>query len=402
MINRATIRLAGIIFNFASRLTASGSSRGSGVGLVVAMGLLLAGCSSPTGIKFVAPTAKPADLTEIMVATSRLPSDKGDFSGRRNRVISYASYEVSIPPNHRVGQIEWPERDPDPKRHFAVASSQLYKNEAAFSQALNTRIKAPGARTTGGKREAILFVHGYNTDFSEALYRAAQMKHDFEFPFPLTLYSWPSAGKPELYMYDRDSVKVSRDNLVGLIELINRTDSDKITLVAHSLGTELLMESLRQIALSHGGHLPKKVGTVILISPDLDMDVFNNQLAAIKKLPPEFVVFVSQKDDALALSSFLAGDRGRLGNTIDVSKIKRGGIQVIDVSAFEGGDQLNHMTAVTSPSLVTLIKGLSGSGQRGMLSVHGQQKSVSQKVVDTATLPISLVVRTTSAIFDRD
>jgi len=373
-----------------------------GLGLLLAMGLLLTGCSAPTGVKFISASTKPANLTQVMVATSRLPSDKSDFNERRNRVISYASYAVSVPPIHKVGQIEWPQRDPDPKRHFAVAASQLYQNEEAFGHALNARLNAPGVRGLDGKREAMLFVHGYNTDFSEALYRAAQMKHDFELPFPLTLYSWPSAGKPELYMYDRDSVKASRDHLADLIGLLNRSDSDKLTLVAHSLGTELLMESLRQLALSNHGYLPKKIGAVILISPDLDMDVFNSQLAAIKTLPPEFVIFVSQKDDALALSSFLTGDHGRLGNTIDVSKIKRGGIQVIDVTEFEGGDNFNHMTAVTSPSLVTLIKGLTKSGQRGMLTNQGEQRSVSQKVVSTATLPISLVVRTTSAIFDRD
>ena len=246
----------------------------------------------------------------------------------------------------------------------------------------------------------MLFVHGYNTDFSEGLYRAAQMKHDFDAPFPFTLFSWPSAGKPELYIYDRDSVKVSRDHLAQVIDLLARSESDQVTLVAHSLGTELLMETLRQMALSNNGHLPSKVNAVILISPDLDMDVFNSQLNAIKKLPKDFFIFVSEKDEALAISSFLTGNNGRLGNTIDETKIKRGGIKVIDVTQFDGGDNFNHMTAVTSPSLVALIKGIAHSGQRDMLAQQGETTSVTQQVVDTASLPISLVVRTTSAIFD--
>lgn len=363
---------------------------------------MLAGCAAPTGIKFVSPSTTQLDLTPILVATSRAPGENADFTGKRNDALSFSSYSVSIPPNHKVGQIEWPRSNPDPKRHFAVASAKSFPSKQAFRQTLNKRINAPGAEAPDGKREAALFVHGYNTDFSEGLYRAAQMKHDFELPFPLTLFSWPSAGQPELYMYDRDSVKASRDHLAEVIDVLAHSKSDQVTLVAHSLGTELLMETLRQMALSNNGYLPKKIGAVILISPDLDMDVFNSQLNAIKRLPKEFVIFVSEKDEALALSSFLTGDNGRLGNTIDETKIKRGGIMVIDVTEFDGGDNLNHMTAITSPSLVSLIKGMAHSGQRGMLAERGETTSVSQKVVETATLPISLVVRTTSAIFDRD
>ena len=237
--------------------------------------------------------------------------------------------------------------------------------------------------------------------FSESLYRAAQLRHDFDLAMPLTLFSWPSAGEAGLYIYDRDSVKTSRDQLASVIKLMASSQLDDIVLIAHSLGSELLMETLRQIALANHGALPSKIHSIILISPDLDIDVFNAQLSAIKVLPREFAIFASQKDRALQLSSFLAGDRNRVGNNIDETKIRREGITVIDVSEFTGGDGMNHMTAVTSPSLVALLKGMTASNQQVFLNAPGQTQTFSDVVVDTATLPLTLVVKTTSAILNQ-
>nr|WP_321458419.1 alpha/beta fold hydrolase [uncultured Cohaesibacter sp.] len=335
-----------------------------------------------------------------MVATSRTPTGQADFSGDRDGTLHLASYGVSIPPSHKVGQIEWPHGTPDLKRHFAVTSVEAFKDTKAFQTHLASEaVKAKSAKASNS-RTAALFVHGYNTDFSESLYRAAQLRHDFALDIPLALYSWPSAGEPGLYMYDRDSVKTSRDQLASIIELMVHSQVDDVVLIAHSLGSELLMEALRQIALENHGALPSKIHTVILISPDLDIDVFNAQLHAIKTLPKEFAIFASQKDKALLLSSFLAGDKNRVGNNIDETKIQRAGITVIDVSQFTGGDGMNHMTAVTSPSLVALLKGMTANNQQAFLQAPGEKNSLSDIVVDTATLPLTLVVKTTSAILN--
>ncbi|MCV6605414.1 MAG: hypothetical protein OIF34_08915, partial [Porticoccaceae bacterium] len=65
-------------------------------------------------------------------------------------------------------------------------------------------------------------------------------------------------------------------------------------------------------------------------------------------------------------------------------------------------DDLNHFTAATSPSLVKLLKGIAQSGGPELLKPAAKepQKSVTNIVVDTATLPVQLVVRTTQAILN--
>ncbi|WP_319498654.1 alpha/beta fold hydrolase [uncultured Cohaesibacter sp.] len=362
---------------------------------------LLTACSTPTGIKFTSGPLIGQDIETVLVATTRAPNGRADYSGDRDGTLHLMSYGISIPPIHKIGQIEWPKGAPDPKRHFAVASADPFATPAAFQASLGQMADAAKGTGKGARRSAALFVHGYNTDFSESLYRAAQLRHDFGLKMPLTLFSWPSAGEPGLYIYDRDSVKTSRDQLASLIRLMVKAPVDDVTLIAHSLGSELLMETLRQLALENRGSLPSKIRSVILISPDLDIDVFNAQLNVIKTLPPEFAIFASQKDKALQLSSFLAGDRNRVGNNIDETKILRAGITVFDVSDFTGGDGMNHMTAVTSPSLVALLKGMTTTNQRVFLQAPGEKTTFSDVVVDTATLPLTLVVKTTSAILQQ-
>ncbi|WP_316859029.1 alpha/beta hydrolase [uncultured Cohaesibacter sp.] len=381
------------------------SSRGlpNACGVAVLLCFILAGCASPTGIKFTEPSLTGLDTETVLVATSRSPDElvRADFSGKRDEKLHFSSYDVSIPPSHKTGEIEWPRGDkPDIKRHFAVTMAKDIPVESGFLAALNARMTMEARSEKASQREVILFVHGYNTDFSESLYRAAQMKHDFKLQAPLALFSWPSSGKTTDYLYDRDSVKVSRDKLASVIELLSRTKAQAVTLVAHSMGSELLMESLRQIALENHGNLPKKLKTIILISPDLDVDVFNNQLDAIKTLPADFVLFVSESDRALKLSSRLAGDNTRVGNTIDITKFKRKGIAVIDVTDFTDGDAMNHMSVATSPSLVSLFKGFAGSMHGDLMLAPGEQISLSDQVIDTATLPITLVVRTTKTILN--
>ncbi|MGO7733712.1 alpha/beta hydrolase, partial [Rhizobium johnstonii] len=69
---------------------------------------------------------------------------------------------------------------------------------------------------------------------------------------------------------------------------------------------------LRQIAIRNG-HVAPKINNVILASPDLDFDVFGRQFASLGKERPQFTIFVSQDDRALALSRRISVNVDRLG-----------------------------------------------------------------------------------------
>ena len=66
-------------------------------------------------------------------------------------------------------------------------------------------------------RRVLIFVHGFNTRFEEAVYRFAQIVHDARVDVAPVLFTWPSGGSVTDYVYDRDSAVYSRDALEAVL-----------------------------------------------------------------------------------------------------------------------------------------------------------------------------------------
>ena len=61
------------------------------------------------------------------------------------------------------------------------------------------------------KRRALVFVHGYNNRFDDAVFRFAQLVHDTNAAVVPVLFTWPSRANALSYGYDRESAGLSRD-----------------------------------------------------------------------------------------------------------------------------------------------------------------------------------------------
>ena len=73
------------------------------------------------------------------------------------------------------------------------------------------------------RRSAIIFIHGYNTNFAEGLYRHTQLQHDLK-PHGISIhFAWPSAASPRGYLYDRESALFSREALATTIDALARS-----------------------------------------------------------------------------------------------------------------------------------------------------------------------------------
>ena len=135
-------------------------------------------------------------------------------------------------------------------------------------------------RRTPGRR-VLIFVHGFNTRFEEAVYRFAQIVHDARVDVAPVLFTWPSGGNVTDYVYDRDSAVYSRDALEAVLQaLVKDPAVDSISILAHSMGNYLAIESLRQMSIRDRGLSPK-IRDVMMASPDIDIDVFRRQIAEI-------------------------------------------------------------------------------------------------------------------------
>jgi esterase/lipase superfamily enzyme len=337
--------------------------------LVVGVAVLVAGCGGrPAGV--LIPFSEPIEGTEtvdIIVATTR-DEDLVDpgmmFSGERATLSAYADIEVSIPPagNRKVGEVQWPKRmPPDPQKEFVTVRADRLDEDMAVAT-FEQRLAA------SDDKHVLVFVHGYNNRFEDAVYLFAQIVHDSKADVVPVLFTWPSRGKLVAYNYDRESANYSRDALERMLALMAADKSvSQISILAHSMGNWLTLESLRQMAIRNG-RINAKIKDVMLAAPDVDVDVFRTQVATFGEPRPRFTLFVSRNDKALAVSRRIWGSTARLG-AIDPKvepyrdELSRDGITVVDLTDAKTGDRIGHSTFAESPEAVGLIGAQLAGGQ---------------------------------------
>lgn len=315
--------------------------------------LLATTACAPRAMVSVVPPVPGSIRRDVYVGTTRLADASGMPTGERSESLTYSRISVSIPPEHARGAIELPRRGErtDSSRHFAASGTQAFADAAGFGAALASEFRL----SPRGRREAVVYVHGFNNTFADGVFRVAQISHDLDLPGLSVHYSWPSAAQPLNYAYDRDSVLHARDGLERLLSEVRNAGADQVTLIAHSMGSLLAMETLRQIEIGSPGRARRLVQAVMLFSPDLDVEVFRMQARRIGQLPDPFIIFTSRRDRALGLSARLTGQRARLGNLEDFGRLADLKVIVLDVSAFANTGGLNHFAVARSPTLLRLL-----------------------------------------------
>jgi esterase/lipase superfamily enzyme len=320
--------------------------------ILAVLAIAVAACSPRGAITYDPSAAKVGSRQEIFVATSRaLDRTTGDFTSTRVPSDNYARFVVQVPPDRKPGRIEWPGqfRKPDPARDFLTVDRVFYDSRDGFKADLSRELAA----MPPGQREVRVFVHGFNNTFAEGLYRLAQLDHDLGFPGLSVHYAWPSKAKPLGYFGDRDSAVFSRDGYEQMLRTIVDAGADRIILVGHSMGSLLVMEGLRDMSLARESRVLGRIGGIVLISPDIAVDVFQKEARRIGTLPQPFYVFTSQKDKALKLSASLSGRPDRLGNLTSPKEVEEFKLTLIDVSDFS--QKQGHFTVGDSPTLIALL-----------------------------------------------
>ncbi len=315
--------------------------------LVFLLMLAIPGCAPRPGPEAlsVAQQNSTARQVSITVATTRSRDEAtGNYTDARAPSLNYEAFTISIPPGHKITQIEWPKGKPDPRTSFAVMRRKVLPDLALDTPGSSKR----AATSITGKRDILIFVHGYNYTFAESLFRLAQIAADGNLKEAPILFAWPSAASVTGYVADKDAVTYSRDDLVSLlVSVAADRDVGDITLFGHSMGGWLVVEALRQLRLTGQDTVIDRLGDVVLAAPDIDIDVFRRQMQIIGALHPPMILLVSPDDRALRLSGRLAGSRSRLGITdardprVQALAVENG-IQVIDISRLDALDASNH------------------------------------------------------------
>ena len=381
--------------------------------LLPALLILLSACGHVVGVmQPVGTTVAGASKVDMLVLTTRRPSGNPAtlYGGARAQSFSLNDITISIPPdaNRKAGDVQWPSHlPPDPSREFTtLAVRPLPPTQAAGSAWL--------AKNLPKSRDVLVFVHGFNNRYEDAVYRFAQIMHDSHADAAPVLFTWPSGGRLYDYNYDRESTIYSRDGLEQTLHILARDPRiHEVSILAHSMGTWLAMEALRQMAIREGRVEPK-IKNVILASPDIDIDVFAKQWSDLGAHRPAFTVFVSRDDRALAISRLIAGNVNRLGQinpNVEPyrSAAEKAGITFIDLTDLKTTDSgMNHGKFAASPEIVkaigtrlvagqTLTQSEIGLGDAVSILTAGTAKAVGTGVGLAVSAPLAVVDPNTRA-----
>jgi len=253
--------------------------------------------------------------------------------GNGRGVLEMGVCEVSIPKEHEVGELESPsilrlEFNEDPEKHVVLMKVQREEPDE-FYQQLRQRVDQDP------RREAFVFVHGYNVTFENAARRTAQLTHDLHFDGAPIFYSWPSQGGLLQYAVDEENVVWTVPHLKAfLLGVAEKTKARRIHLIAHSMGNRALTAALEQLARDRSADGPPLFHEVLLTAPDIDAEIFRRDIApAIVKTAERVTLYASSRDAALAASKQFHGHprAGESGENIVVIP----GIDTIDVSAVD-------------------------------------------------------------------
>lgn len=327
---------------------------------------------------------KPAQGTlqqTILVVTTREPDKLGNngFTSERSQEPTYLRVVVSVPPGHKPGTIEWPRGMPNAASSFAVIESKVISHEQFVGMA-------------AANRSALVFVHGYNNNFQESLFRLVQISADAGVRSTPVLFAWPSRANFTSYLADRDSSNFSRDELVQTLEDLG-TGKVETTILAHSMGSWLTVEALRQLRLQSSTRALDQIDQVILAAPDIDIDVFRKQLKVVGKLEKPIIVLSTQDDLALATSRWLAGASAKVGaldiddpRTIALAEERN--LQIIDISDVRAPTRIRHDRFVTLATmfpritLQTLTAGRVGTGTLSATSANSEDERILSQAVE--------------------
>lgn len=394
---------------------------------VAAIALILAGCATthpmmPTPALYtgaqarplfaVAPSLSESTTLDLLYVTDRVPGKDGEESPyTANRALSMAFGSTTVRFGENVG---WKElvkestaehrtvpldlslgptkelgRFPPIPYDLAIGPAGTSRLPAVVEahEKMRAVLQAEVARRVNAarRRELVLYVHGYHVTFESAAITMAELCHFLGREFACGIFSWPAAGRRGAlfgYNEDRESGEYAVEDLLKTIRMIAQTPGvERIHLLAHSRGAAILGDALSELsveAYALGETLADqyKVGNVILMAPDIDIDVALTKIFKVSSDPdlpfngpadpsaalvpsPQFrvTIYASPDDKALATSGWLFGSIARLGrinatmltpHQIDQVRIF-GAVDVIQVRG--ATDPFGHSYFVSNPEV---------------------------------------------------
>jgi esterase/lipase superfamily enzyme len=251
----------------------------------------------------------------------------GDYRGGHGPRLRYGEAVVSVP--------RMPTRDDLPRQYdrdyvrpITVTAITPHANQSGFRTALQRQV-------CNERREALVFIHGYNTSFEGSLRAAANLASVLELDGAAVVYSWPSRGALWGYPLDGD-VATNDENVAELTSILRDVATQqgvqRVYVVAHSMGNRLLVRALQRMRSMEPPNARRHLFTeIVFASPDVAQDYFRTSVEDASRLAGRLTLYASNDDRALVVSRFLHLGGLRAGQT--GANILVNGLDTIDTSA---------------------------------------------------------------------
>jgi esterase/lipase superfamily enzyme len=293
------------------------------------------------------------DVLPVYFCTDR------DFSAPSSRIsrgadLTYGVAAVGIPDNHRPGRIEKPLRPlasyewaRNPNRHIVVLREKLCSPADCFGDLAQAM-----RRTT--KADILVFVHGFRTTFEEGLCRVAQIVNDLQYAGVPFLFSWPSQGDVKAYVEDVEAADWAAEHLKYCVEaLAAQAHADAIHVVAHSMGSRVLLGALEKFA-AKGARI---FGECVLTAPDFDQERFHQMVARIHTTSERMSLYVSERDWAMRAAQWIRPQGRRLGDARNFY-CRPDLLDTIDATPIAAVLSDNHFYSATHPRALQELREL--------------------------------------------
>jgi esterase/lipase superfamily enzyme len=188
------------------------------------------------------------------------------------------------------------------------------------------------------KKQVLLYVHGFNETFASAAYTTADLCHFLGREDVCAFFTWPASSTGNFlisYTTTTESADYAVEHLKKTIRILAATPGvEGLQLLAHSRGTAVMLRAVHDLALEAiaAGQEPVKlykIDNLVLLSPDIDIDIATQQITGLISDPdlatvwPEarlprilkgrLTVYASPEDRALWISQILFRSSNRVG-----------------------------------------------------------------------------------------
>jgi len=199
-----------------------------------------------------------------------------------------------------------------------VGLSIVERRDAAADEAARAKFLGllKDAVGRGTRKDAYVFVPGTADTLESAATTLAGLWHFLGRDGVAILYSWP--GNSGSQAQGRESADFTQYHLREFMKLLGSSpDLERVHLIAHARGCDLLLNALRDCVLGAGGDVLKlqkelKLDTMVLAAPDLYTDWMGQRLSGdkLRYVPRRLVIYTGQGDGG---GGWFSGSGSRLG-----------------------------------------------------------------------------------------